>query len=58
MIPADLRGWLRVGAVSGAQVLSCIYYGLFLLTVLPVLVAYAFSQRTFVRGAQTSGLKG
>lgn len=29
-----------------------------LLTVLPVLVAYAFSQRTFVRGAQTSGLKG
>jgi multiple sugar transport system permease protein len=29
-----------------------------LLTVLPVLIAYAFSQRTFVRGAQTSGLKG
>ncbi len=29
-----------------------------LLTVLPVLVAYALSQRTFVRGAQTSGLKG
>ena len=29
-----------------------------LLTVLPVLVAYAFAQRTFVRGAQTSGLKG
>jgi multiple sugar transport system permease protein len=29
-----------------------------LLTVVPVLIAYAFSQRTFVRGAQTSGLKG
>ena len=29
-----------------------------LLTVLPVLIAYAFAQRTFVRGAQTSGLKG
>jgi multiple sugar transport system permease protein len=29
-----------------------------LLTVLPVLIAYGFSQRTFVRGAQMSGLKG
>jgi ABC-type glycerol-3-phosphate transport system permease component len=29
-----------------------------LLTILPVLIAYAFAQRTFVRGAQTSGLKG
>jgi multiple sugar transport system permease protein len=29
-----------------------------LLTVVPVLIAYAFAQRTFVRGAQTSGLKG
>jgi multiple sugar transport system permease protein len=29
-----------------------------LLTVLPVLIAYAFAQRTFVRGAQASGLKG
>ena len=29
-----------------------------LLTVIPVLIAYAFAQRTFVRGAQTSGLKG
>jgi multiple sugar transport system permease protein len=29
-----------------------------LLTVLPVLIAYAFAQRTFVRGAQTSGMKG
>jgi multiple sugar transport system permease protein len=29
-----------------------------LLTVLPVLIAYSFAQRTFVRGAQTSGLKG
>ena len=29
-----------------------------LLTVLPVLIAYALAQRTFVRGAQLSGLKG
>lgn len=28
-----------------------------LLTVLPVLIAYAFAQRTFVRGAQLSGIK-
>jgi len=28
------------------------------LTVVPVLIAYAISQRTFVRGMQTSGLKG
>ena len=29
-----------------------------LLTILPVLIAYFFAQKTFVRGAQTSGLKG
>ena len=29
-----------------------------LLTILPVLTAYSFTQKTFVRGAQTSGLKG
>jgi hypothetical protein len=37
-----VRGYLRVAALVSAQVLSCIYYGVFLITWLGVLAAFNF----------------
>jgi len=38
----EVRGYLRVAALVSAQVLSCIYYGVFLITWLGVLAAFNF----------------
>jgi hypothetical protein len=49
------RGYLRVAALVTAQVLSCIYYGVFLITWLGVLSAFRF-WRTPSRAARAGAL--
>ncbi|MFN8492635.1 MAG: carbohydrate ABC transporter permease [Caldilineaceae bacterium] len=57
----DRTNWTLPLFLSGLKSLYWTRYDIWIagamLTILPVLTAYAFTQRTFVRGAQMSGLK-
>ena len=49
------RGYLKVAAIAGCQVLSCIYYGLFLVTWLAVMTVVWFARTPF-RAARAGAL--
>ena len=57
----DRSNWTLPLFLSGLKSIYWTRYHIWIagamLTILPVLIAYAFAQRTFVRGAQMSGLK-
>lgn len=57
----DAANWTLPLFLSGLKSIYWTRYDIWIagamLTILPVLTAYAFTQRTFVRGAQMSGLK-
>lgn len=57
----DRSNWTLPLFLSGLKSIYWTRYDIWIagamLTILPVLIAYAFAQRTFVRGAQMSGLK-